>query len=147
MSDGANAWSISAPHASAPIETPLQDRFVAGEAFDFVGGEFEAADAESRGKMALVGGRHENFDDAFEGLRMIAQAEDDASAEHDAPAGFKCVLAGVEFLSPAPPACIIALGVEVEFTLVEGHGGLEEGIDDGEVVELATVLEVFRVKS
>ena len=52
------------------------------------------------------------------------------AAEDDAPAGFEGVLAGVEFLAPAPEAEFVSRRVEVEGSLIEvevRHWGRRRG--------------------
>ena len=57
---------------------------------------------------------------------MVLEGDADPAAEDDAPARLEGVLFGLEFLAPFPVAVLGALGVEVEFPLVEadrlGHG-------------------------
>lgn len=89
------------------------------EAFDFVGSEFESADAEAWREVGFAGWGWGPLDDAANGFGVVGEREDHGFAKSDAPAGFEGAFFFIEFLAPAPPAGIASGGVEVEFSLVE----------------------------
>ena len=63
-------------------------------------------------------------EDALEGFVLADELEVDGLAEDDAVAGFDFPFAGVHFIAPFLVASgVVGGGVEVEFSLVEVHGG------------------------
>lgn len=96
----------------------------AGDGFDLGEGELAFSELEEELGADFGEGFGGDGEDALEGFVLADELEVDGFAEDDAVAGFDFAFAGVHFIAPFLVAGgIVGGGVEVEFSLVEIHGG------------------------
>jgi len=96
----------------------------AGDGFNLGEGELAFSELEEElgadfGEVFGIEG-----EDALEGLVLADELEVDGLAEDDAEAGFDFPFAGVHFIAPfLISGGVVGGGIEIEFSLVEVHGG------------------------
>lgn len=102
----------------------MAPRLKARDGFDLGEGELAFAELEEELGADLGEGFGGDGEDALEGCVLADELEVDGFAEDDAVAGFDFLFAGVHFIAPFLVAAgVVGGGVEVEFSLVEVHGG------------------------